>query len=209
MLRVLALGVLISTALTSVASAALTLSTEDIFVSEGTQEIVIGLNIAGTDALNGMTLGFGLNDGGTIVGGTETALITGFSLDQTIWDTDTSLGTVVTPALASASASVPFPNGATILNLPGVTPSTSVSANGVAVFLTLDISSKVAGDTILLNPDFIVGNQHFSVLLGPDNTAIELTSRSGLLTVTAVPEPASLTLLTALLGGGFLRRRRS
>jgi len=199
--------VLLSTfviALSHVAEGAITLSALNQEVVVGTTNVRVGIFANGPDALNGLQFVVGLNDGGGLAGGTESARITASSLDQTIWDVDPTVGIASTPALLELTTPN-IPSAATAATFTGATNSTSVIANGALVFFTVDVSSKNIGDTIVVNPNFVA---NFAAALGPNLAPIQLFSTTGTISIVAVPEPSSVCLLMVGLGAAVMRRRR-
>jgi hypothetical protein len=199
--------VLLSTlvaALSHTAQGAITLSALNQNVVVGTNNVRVGIFANGPDALNGLQFVVGLNDGGPLAGGTETARITAVSLDQTIWDVNSTVGVVSTPALLELTTPN-IPNAATAATFTGATNSTSVVANGALAFFTVDVSSKNIGDTIVVNPSLLA---NFAQAIGPTLNRIDLLSTTGTITIVAVPEPSSIGLLVVGLGAAVMRRRR-
>lgn len=190
--------------LSHVAQGAITLSVANQSVVVGSTDVRVAIFAAGPDALNSLQFVVALNDGGPLANGTETARITGVSLDQTIWDVNPTVGTVSTPALLELTTPN-IPNGATIATFLGTSNSTSVVANGALAFFNVNVSSKNVGDTIVVNPNFSVA---FATAQGPNLAPIQLLSTTGTITIVAVPEPSSVCLLLACLGTAVMRRRR-
>ncbi len=187
-----------------VAQGAITLSAVNQNAVFGSTSVRIGIFANGPDSLNGLQFVLGLNDGGPLAGGTESARITGVTLDQTIWDVDPTVGGISTPALL-ALTTPNIPNGATAATFTGATNSSSIVANGALAFFTVDVSSKNVGDTIVVNPNFLAS---FAQALGPNLAPVQLLSTSGVITIVAVPEPSSVSLLALGFGAAVMRRRR-
>lgn len=191
-------------ALSHVAQGAITLSAVNQSVVVGSTDVRVAIFANGPEALNGLQFVVALNDGGPLAGGTESARITGVSLDQTIWDVNPAVGTVSTPALLELTTPN-IPNGATSATFIGATNSSSVTANGALAFFNVNVSTKNVGDTIVVNPNFIT---NFGQALGPNLARIELLTSPGIITIVAVPEPTSISLLLLGLGTAVMRRRR-
>jgi len=204
MLRLLFLVLCSSTMISPHAVAGIVISIDDWDVMRGTTSFRIPVFVSGPDMLNGISLAFGLGDGGPAVGGTETATITGFSLDQTIWDTNPLVGFVSTPGLGTPSPTPLLPSGATVLNLPGASSTSFVNPNGVLVFFTADFSAKPVGSSVRLDPNIL----NFTVANSTNAAPISLSFRSGMASVTAVPEPGSIGLLIGALAGVTILRTR-
>lgn len=193
-------GLVLTLGFTPSVQADLILNVENVSVLEGITTARIGVRVSGPDRINNMTLAFGLGDGGDVAGGTERARIVGFSLDQTIWDTNPSVGLVSTPQLGAATPVPALPSAATTLNLPGASLTSSVDANGYVAFFDVDIASRQDRSPLRLDANFF----NFTVIQGANQTPISFTSSTGMLT--AVPEPSSA--LVGLLGWLAMARRR-
>lgn len=188
----------------------LVLSIDDIQVPDTASVVRVAVKVSGPDPINNISLAFGLGDGGADFGGTELAKITGFSLDQTIWDVDAGVGSVSTPALGSASMTPPAPTGATVLNLAGATGTTAApSSTGVLAYFDLNLAARSDRTSpLVLNPNFA----SFTSPQGPSQATIRFSAQSGTLRFTAVPEPSSIVLLTLTAGWPLMqywRGRRS
>lgn len=191
-------------ALSHTAQGAITLSAINQEVVVGSTNVQVAIFANGPDALNGLQFVVALNDGGPLAGGTETARITGVSLDQTIWDVNPAVGAVSTPALLELTTPN-IPNGSTAVTFTGATNATSVVANGVLAFFNVNVSTKNVGDTIVVNPNFL---PNFGLALGPNLARIELLTSPGRINIVAVPEPSAVGLLLVGLGTAVMRRRR-
>lgn len=167
--------------------------------------IRVAVRSSGPDRLNNLALAFGLGDGGPVVGGDETATIVGYSLDQTIWDSDGRIGeTDTSAALGLVSLEPALPSGATVLNLPGAGLTSSVDANGVLAYFDLNLATRIDKITPLRLDPNILG---FTAAQGPSQTNVNFTSNAGTLRFTAVPEPSAL-FSTSLLGALTLLSRK-
>ncbi|MCA9129760.1 MAG: hypothetical protein KDB22_21890, partial [Planctomycetales bacterium] len=163
----------------------------------------VSVEVSGDVAVNAMSLAFGLNDGGAAVGGTETAAIIGSSLDHTMWDADPAAGTVNTPGLTEVVFTPVLPAGATVADMLGASASSSAtaSAGSVVLYLQLDLSSKMPGETVMLNPDFAGLTQ----AIGPNASAIRIASVSaGTLTITRKGDANGDGVVNNLDIGGFI-----
>lgn len=108
---------------------------------------------------------------------------TGVSLDGTAWDTDPAVGVVDTPNVKGVTANRAFPTGSTVIDIFGAAADSfvSVAANQPIVFVELDLSSRVPGDTVELTPNV----NNFSVAIGPNLAPIDVSNFvNGTLTVT-------------------------
>lgn len=196
-----ALGVLLCLAPHS--QAAITLSVADQNVAAGTPSLIVPVLISGPDAMASMTMAIGLNDGGVAGGGTETALMSSFSIDQSIWDTNPAIGSVTSPLLASITTNPVFPTGASVMNF-NMTPSSTLVPNGTLAFITVNLTTKNAGDTIVVNPDFFGLTKFVDSQAGTITKAIS----PGTIRIVAVPEPSGLAIVSCLLSGFVISRRR-
>ncbi|MCA9126006.1 MAG: hypothetical protein KDB22_02935 [Planctomycetales bacterium] len=163
----------------------------------------VSVEVSGDVSVNAVSLAFGLNDGGAAAGGTENASVIGSSLDHTMWDTDPATGTVSTPGLSNVVFTPVLPTGATVADMLGasVSSSATASAGSVLLYLELDLSSKMPGETVMLNPDFAGLTQ----AIGPNASAIGIASVSaGTLKITRKGDANGDGVVNNLDIGGFI-----
>jgi hypothetical protein len=207
MFRIFMAAIAIQSVFASVALPDIVITIDNIDVVQGSTNVQIPVYVSGLDSLNAVALAFGLGDGGPVLGGTETAQIISFSLDQTIWDTNPTIGVVSTSALGTPASTPLLPSAATVLDLPGASSTSFVIPNGVLAYFNVDFSSKSLGSKIQLNPNIAGFSDAFSI----NAVRISTTFNSGTATITAVPEPSSISLFAFILTmiGIPLRRRIS
>lgn len=213
----------------------------NISIVEGTASVDVYVRIAQTmgDATDGMgnsdisnvNLRFAVGDGGPVapVPGTDMVPITavtfvgtGAGTNASVWQPQSgSLLTSVAPPLpASSAVSTSATVGAALTNVqygPGITAT-------VLARITLDTSGLMAGDSdnlgtlggFLLNPTIaaIPTTALRTQVPGGAQIAIPLTFDTGVLSITAIPEPGSFLLLSlgavgAVAGRRYRRRTRA
>jgi hypothetical protein len=184
------------------ASAAL-ITVESKSVPAGTSAVELNVSISGGENISSLALTIVVGDGGSVLGGSETVSITGFSLTGGIF-----------AGLANSSGFgaglEPPVNAATIFNVSFTGDGVNVPADGLIGVLSLDISSRSAGDVVTIFPTDLsvptAAANSEGVELGLEfaNGSVTIEQVSGV-----IPEPATMTLMGLVGLAGLARRRRA
>ncbi|MFK7735475.1 MAG: hypothetical protein AB8B50_05590 [Pirellulaceae bacterium] len=132
--------------------------------------------------VNAVSIAVGLNDGGAGHGGSETALLQGVSLDQTLWDIEPAVGSETLPGV-EAVALAPAGTAASLVHIfgSGVESSVIPDSETPIAFVEIDLSGKTHGEELVVMLDF-AGH---SAGVSPGAEAFEaVTSASGTLRLT-------------------------
>lgn len=178
-------------------AAAAVISVGSASVPEGTTSVSVPVSIGGGEDISAISLAFAVGDGGPALGGSDLVPITAVSIAGGIF-APAALQTNVTanPSLPSSSA--------TIADIAIFAPGENAVADGLIATFTLDVSGLSAGESFVLHATTDAAPTTASNTSGPLTIS---AFEPGRLSITQVPEPASLAA-AALAGGLLLRRRR-
>jgi len=169
----------------------------DHFVTEGTTDYQLDVQISGGDAITDMVAFVQIGDGGPTVGGSTVGPeVKSVSYTGSIWD---GLAGGITP-----NSTIPLPDLIFDPNVSANATGVTATADGILFTLTVDVSGLPVGETYDV---FLSGTAGGDTQLQNMSQVLDTQFNNGSITITEIPEPATMTL-TMLFGLGSLVRRR-
>ena len=177
------------------ASAAL-ITIESATVAAGTTSVDLAMTISGGEDIAGISLTIVVGDGGGVLGGTESIIITDLDATGGILD------------FQGFGGDAPPVSSAVIANF-ALAGAGNIPADGLIAVLSLDISSRSPGDVITVFPTL----EGFDTAVNDsESDPVQTSFTNGIITIeqestSVIPEPTSMALLGTVALAGTLRRR--